>query len=568
MPDDFTLLLLRKRGIETREEIETFLNPSYDEHLHDPLLMKNMPDAAKRLGYAIKTGERIAAWTDYDCDGIPAAVLLQDFLKKVGANFEIYIPHRHEEGYGVNVEGIEKLAKKGVKLVVTADSGITDVEAIKRARELGMDVIITDHHLPRLTEVGEGGPVQILPDAIVVDDKQEGETYPFPELCGAATAWKLVCAVLAVYPELREKAPAGWEKWLLDMVGLATIADMMPLVGENRVLAKYGLKVLRKSPRIGLQKLCRVMRVNQSTITEDDVGFMIAPRINAASRMGDALDAFKLFTTQDEDEAEALAKKLDKANRERKAQAGAITRAVHARLKARASIPSVIALGDPAWRPGLLGLVANGIAEEYERPVFLWGREGGEALKGSCRSEGRVHVLELMSATADTFVQFGGHAQSGGFTVRDDAVFYLEERLVGAYEKSGEVVLAASAPHDIDIEISSGEANHSLLEKVERLAPFGEANRKPLFRLPECEIARVSYFGKGNEHLKIGIIQEFGKLEAVAFFVKGDLAKIAHELKVGSRAHLLAHIERDQFSQFGRAGKSQPRLRLLDIVLA
>ncbi len=549
MPDDFTLLLLRNRGVETKEDIERFLNPSYDLHLYDPLLMKNMREAAERLGAAILSGERIAAWTDYDCDGIPAAVLLHDFLQKAGANFEIYIPHRHEEGYGVNVEGVEKLAESGVKLLVTADSGITDIAPVARARALGMDVIVTDHHLPG----------DILPDAIVVDDKQEGETYPFPELCGAATAWKLVCAVLAVHPSLREKVPTGWEKWLLDMVGLATIADMMPLVGENRVLAKYGLKVLRKSPRIGLQRLCRVMRMNQSMITEDDVGFMIAPRVNAASRMGDAHEAFKLFTTKDETEAEALAKKLDKANRERKAQAGAITRAVHDRLKARTSIPSIIALGDPAWRPGLLGLVANGIAEEYERPVFLWGREGNQALKGSCRSDGAVHVVNLMTAADGVFVEFGGHAMSAGFTVKDDQVFYLEERLIEAHKKTAST-LAVEGALNVDVEIVAHQANDSLLEKVERLAPFGEKNRKPLFLLRECAISRVSYFGKGNEHLKIEIVHDFGKLEAVTFFAKGDIAKAARALTQGSRANILAHLERDQFSR-----RNRPRLRIVDL---
>jgi single-stranded-DNA-specific exonuclease len=560
MPDDFTLMLLRNRGIESKEEIEKFLNPSYDLHLHDPLLMKNMREAAERLAAAILSGERICAWTDYDCDGIPAAVILHDFLQKVGANFENYIPNRHDEGYGVNVAGIEKLAASGVKLVVTADSGITDVEAVARARELGLDVIVTDHHLPAVALAKEGLQQQILPDAIVVDDKQEGETYPFPELCGAATAWKLCVAVLAVSPELRAKVPTGWEKWLLDMVGLATIADMMPLVGENRVLAKYGLKVLRKSPRIGLQKLCKVMRMNQSQITEDDVGFMIAPRVNAASRMGDAWEAFKLFTTKDEIEAEALAKKLDKSNRERKAQAGAITRAVHDKLAARESIASVIALGDPAWRPGLLGLVANGIAEEFGRPVFLWGREGNQTLKGSCRSEGNTHLLRLMGATENMFAEFGGHAMSGGFTAKDDQIFYLEERLVAAFTKLASEPFVGEALL-IDAELAPDRANESLLSKVEKLAPFGEKNSKPTFRFTDCAIARVSYFGKSNEHLKIEIAHDFGKIEAVTFFAKGDIAKAAKELKSGSRAHITGHLERDQFSR-----RNQPRLRLLDIV--
>ncbi len=549
MVDELTLRLLRKRGVEKKEEIEKFLHPSYDEHLHDPLLMKNMPEAAKRLGDAILTGEKIVVWSDYDCDGIPGGVLMHDFLKKVGANFSNYIPHRHNEGYGVNEAGVEKLAADGMQLMVTVDSGITDHAAIQKARELNVDVIVTDHHLPQAT----------LPNAIVVNDKQEGETYPFPELCGAATAWKLVCATLAVTPSLREKAPVGWEKWLLDMAGLATVADMMPLVGENRVIAKYGLVVLRKSPRIGLQKLCRVMRVKQSTLTEDDIGFMIGPRINAASRMGDALDAFRLFTTEDENEAEMLAKKLDKANRERRAQAGAITRAVHARLKERTSLPSVIALGDPTWRPALLGLVANNIAEEYERPVFLWGREGNQTLKGSCRGAGGVHVVNLMGAAVETFVEFGGHARSGGFTVRDDAVFYLEDRLVKAHEQIGQVETVETV-YEADADLALGDATRDFLARLEMLAPFGEANPKPIFQFKNAGVRRIARFGKSNEHLKI---QFASGLEGVAFFAKGEIAAAADALAPGAEITLLGHIERDQFG-----GSGAPRLRLLAIVPA
>src|ERR1035437_9575509 len=244
--DDLTAALLSRRGILTKEDAEKFLNPSYDNHLYDPFLMTDMRKAAERFARAIATGEKIAVWSDYDCDGIPGGVLLHDFLKKAEADFENYIPHRHDEGYGVNIAGIEKLAKSGVKLIVTVDSGITDLEPIARAKELGMDVIVTDHHLP-----GEN-----LPDAFAVvnPNARAEETYPFHGLCGSGVAWKPVCATLATAPELREKIPVGWEKWLLDMVGLATIADMVPLVGENRVLATYGLTVLRKSPRIGLQK--------------------------------------------------------------------------------------------------------------------------------------------------------------------------------------------------------------------------------------------------------------------------------------------------------------------------
>jgi single-stranded-DNA-specific exonuclease len=518
--------------------------------------MTDMRKAAERFAAAIQNGEKIAVWSDYDCDGIPGGVLLHDFLAKAGANFENYIPHRHEEGYGMNVGGIEKLAKNGVRLVVTVDSGITDVEPVARANELGMNVIITDHHLP-----GEK-----LPDAFAVvnPNARADETYPFHGLCGSGVAWKLVCATLASAPTLRKRVPIGWEKWLLDMVGLATIADMVPLTDENRVLATYGLKVMRKSPRIGLQKLCRAVRVDQRAITEDDVGFMIAPRVNAASRMGDARDAFRLFTTTDENEADDLSKKMEKANRQRKAEAGAITRAVHTRLKERGEVRSVIALGDPDWRPALLGLVANTIADEYERPVFLWGREGNMRLKGSVRSGGATHILELMRGAEKAFVEFGGHAAAGGFTVQDTEVFFLEDRLVEAHER---ILNGATTIDDLairaDAHVLPEEATSAFLLKVERLAPFGQQNAKPVFLLREVMVREISRFGKGKEHLKLKIHSVDGAgcdIDAVTFFVKVPLARIAETLTAGGRVNLLAHLERDTFSR-----GNPVRLRLLDI---
>lgn len=575
--DDLTAALLSRRGIVTKEAAEKFLNPSYDAHLHDPFLMTDMRKAAERFAHAIVSGEKIAVWSDYDCDGIPGGVLLHDFLKKAGASFVNYIPHRHEEGYGMNVSGIEKLAGEGVKLVVTVDSGIVDTEPVARANELGMEVIVTDHHLPGETLPpafavlnpnarpvrGKTPKVSGSPSASTSNGASAYETYPFHGLCGSGIAWKLVCATLAVAPELREKVPEGWEKWLLDMVGLATIADMVPLVDENRLLATYGLLVMRKSPRIGLQKLLRGMRTEQRAITEDDVGFMIAPRVNAASRMGEARDAFQLFTTTDESEADLLVKKLEKMNRERKAQAGAITRAVHTRLKERGEVRSIIALGDPEWRPALLGLVANTIADEYERPVFLWGREGNLSLKGSFRSGGFTQTMELMRAAGNTFAQFGGHAAAGGFTVLDTEVFFLEDRLVEAHAQMELEAIDDFTQH-ADMVIAPEEVTNAFLKKVERLTPFGIGNPKPVFMLRDVPLAAISRFGKVGEHLKlkIDVREGNGNIDAVTFFVKGSIARVAESLTAGSRVNLLAHLERDTFSR-----GNPVRLRLLDIRL-
>jgi single-stranded-DNA-specific exonuclease len=556
--DDLIAALLSRRGVSTAEEAEAFLSPSYDTQIGDPMLIKNMPTAVARITDALLKAERIAVWSDYDCDGIPGGVVLHDFFKKAGANFTNYIPHRHEEGFGLNETGLKKLKDDGVTLVITVDCGIADSKAVEYANSIGMDVLITDHHLPTMEEV-QGTMKQILPPAYaILDAKQEGETYPFKDFCGGGMAWKLLCAMLREGNEFpgRENFKPGWEKWILDMAGLSTIADMVPLNGENRVIARYGLLVMRKSPRIGFQALCKAARVNQKYITEDDVGFMIAPRVNAASRMGDAMDAFKLFTTESIIEADELAKKLEGINRTRRAAGAAVTKRVHERLeerKTREAIPDVIVMGDPEWRPGLLGLVANSIAEEYQRPVFLWGREGSNTLKGSCRA-GRpdVHLLELMQATADTFVEFGGHRASGGFSVHEEAIYFLEEKLNEAYATLAfrERDEAAYA----DGELALSQATTGLLLKLEKLAPFGMGNPKPAFVLRDVRIKELSWFGKAGEHLRLRLDSNeldfnTNNLEAISFYAKRELGNVCDMLSVGSTTTILGTLERDQFSR-------------------
>jgi single-stranded-DNA-specific exonuclease len=325
---------------------------------------------------------------------------------------------------------------------------------------------------------------------------------------------------------------------------------------------KYGLVVMRKSPRLGLQKLCKSARVEQRSITEDDIGFMLAPRVNAASRMGDPRDAFTLFTTTDESEADLLAKKLESVNRSRKAAAGAITRAVHEKLEKRTEpLGSVIALGDPDWRPGLLGLVASGIAEQYERPVFLWGREGSDVLKGSCRGgPGNVHVVDLMQEARSTFAEFGGHSAAGGFSITTEQVFTLEQALCEALsrlpENEGDNLFSRA-----DAELTLAEATHSLLTNVERLAPFGMQNAKPTFVFRGVPIKTVSWFGKGEEHLRLTLHTEEQKtVEAISFYARRQLGRVCETLSVFKSVTILATLEKDIFS------KGRPvRLRLLAI---
>ncbi|MBP6858944.1 MAG: DHH family phosphoesterase, partial [Candidatus Pacebacteria bacterium] len=380
---DVAAHLLFHRGIIDREGAERFLQPDYSAHVHDPFLLKDAEKAAARIIQALRDSERIAIYADYDADGIPGAVMWNDFLRRIGyANYSIYIPHRHNEGFGLNVEAVEQLAAEGVKLLITLDCGISDVEPVRRANELGLEVIITDHHEP---------PAQLPTAFAIVDHKQEDCIYPDKNICGTGVGFKLIQAVIKKGIPWKE----GHEKWLLDMVGIATLSDMVPLVGENRVFAYYGLQVLRKSPRKGLVRLLAKLKMSQPHLSEDDIAFMITPRINAASRMGVPMDAFKLLAAETEDEARTHADHLDEINNERKGIVAALVKEVKKIIRERYETPPhAIVLGNPDWKPSLLGLVANTCAEEFDRPVFLWGRDGEGCLKGSCRSEGTSNIVE------------------------------------------------------------------------------------------------------------------------------------------------------------------------------
>lgn len=542
--------LLAHRGIAAKEEAEKFLRPDWERDIYDPFLIFNMEKAVERILRGIKENEKIVLYTDYDCDGIPGGVILHDFFKKIEyKNFQNYIPHRHDEGYGVNIPAVEKFAAEGVTLIITADLGITDTDAVARAQALGVDVIVTDHHLPQ-----EGKVPQAF---AVINSKQKEDTYPDPMLCGAAVAWKLVTALIA--RGKFDTIPAGFEKWLLDMAGLSTIADMVPLKNENRVLAHYGLKVLRKSKRKGLRILFQKMKMNQDHITEDDVGFMIAPRINAASRMDHPLRAFELLSTDDDARAEELANWLHHLNDQRKGLVASIIKDAKHRLRER-ELREVIVVGHPEWAPGLLGLAASNLVEEHARPVFVWGRDGDGKIKGSCRSDGSVSVVELMSRVREGFfVQFGGHEASGGFSVSPDGIHTLEMELSEVYRvmekrQTDESVFVDSA-------LSLDEANWNTYKQIEELAPFGMENPKPVFLFEGAEIVGVKKFGKAKEHLELQFRNSRGKtIPAIAFFTDDDSFD-GILLGVGEKINLVATLEKSMFRNY-----PELRLRVVDII--
>ncbi|MDP7466373.1 MAG: single-stranded-DNA-specific exonuclease RecJ [Candidatus Pacebacteria bacterium] len=541
--------LLFHRGIRTSGDAKAFLNHDYDSHTHNPFLLKDMEKAVKRILCAIDKKEKIIIYSDYDCDGIPGGVVLHDFFKKIGyENVKNHIPHRHEDGYGFHISAVEEFAKDNVKLIVTVDCGITDVETVARANELGMDVIITDHHLTN----GK------LPYAhAILDPKQKGDKYPYKEISGAGVAFKLVQGLIE---KGDFKIKEGWEKWLLDMVGLATIADMVELRGENRAFAHYGLKVLRKSPRVGLMKLCRKIKVNQSQITEDDIGFMIAPRINAASRMDLPYDAFKLLVTDDEIKADELSTYLNKINDERKGIVAGIVKEIKKRIAGLSELKEVIVMGNPNWRPAFLGLAANSIVEEYDRPVFLWGRESGDVLKGSCRSDGSVNLVNMMEMVKGAFIAFGGHAYSGGFSITNENIHTLEQTLSESYEEAKKHHEDNGEEMFIDKSLDIDDVSWDTYKTIEQLAPFGIGNPKPLFLFNDIEMHQVSHFGKEKNHLKLEFKKSDGKvISSIAFFKNSK--SFDKSLEKGEKINLVATMEKSMFRNF-----PELRLRIVDVV--
>jgi single-stranded-DNA-specific exonuclease len=553
-----TVSLLKKRGVD-EAGFEDFLNPSYEKHVGDPFSIHGVPKAVERIVQAMRDGEKIAVYSDYDCDGIPGGVLLREFFDGIGYPVEMYVPHRHNEGYGVHVHAVDSLKKKGVTLVITVDLAITNIEEIAYAKKVGVDFIVTDHHLPINGEKG-----QVVPDAVaVINSKQDDCTYHDKMLCGCAVAWKLACAVLQrlrsekvneVVNKAVDALPEGWEKWMLDLVGISTVADMVPLRKENRALAHFGLKVLRKTKRPGLLHIFNEQRMRPAHLSEDDIAFTIAPRVNAASRMGDPIQAHHMLYERNPEKAENFARDLELLNTERKAGVKDIVSTLSFDHEAYKN--DVVVVGDPSWGPGILGLIAQNIIDETGKPTFVWGQgENKDEAKGSCRSLGDVHVVELMARVGhDVLTHWGGHEGAGGFSISMEKIGVLSDALNEevkhlARKEIGEQTIV------VDEEIALDDVHEVTWQAIVPLAPFGEENPKPVFGFKDAVPVSMRRFGKKREHLEIIYPNKNGGVKAVKFFVPKDMEEKA------SKPHmLLAHLEKSYFGY-----KPELRLRIVDI---
>lgn len=496
------LQLLFNRGIAEKKSIDEFLNPDYEKHLHDPFLMKDMEKSVARILDALAREEKILVYGDYDADGVTATALLMKTLIFLGGkekNLSVYIPDRAREGYGLNEAAIKKFANEKISLIITVDCGIANAKEVKLAENLGIETIISDHHYIS----------REVPRAYaVINPRQKNDEYPFKELSGAGVAYKLAAALLEKSPVETAEEKKRFEKWLLDLVALGTIADCVSLKGENRTLAKYGLMVLGKTRRPGLRALTRFAREarrvknsrinNDSLITAREVSFQIVPRLNAAGRMDHANSAYELLVTEAAKEAAELARKLEKRNQERQSATEKIINEVKARLSAK-RLEKIILEGSAEWPVGLLGLIAGKISEEYNRPALIY-HQGKAKCVGSGRSNASFNLIEALMSAKPYLLEFGGHARAAGFAAAMDKIPVFYETLL----KRAEADPPTGGPTiEIDAEINSEEVNIETLRLLNSFAPFGEDNEAPVFLLKNLSVSELRLVGNGNKHLKL-----------------------------------------------------------------
>ena len=542
-PSDISPLLneiIEKRGYKTKVQKLAFLNPDYTVvRQHDPFLLPSMTQAVDRLLRAAELREKVTIYCDYDVDGTTAAAVLLDALPRFGLDVDFYVPDRFKEGYGLNKAAIKQLADGGTQLIVTVDNGIVSFDEVDYANKLGVGVVVTDHHTPRAT----------IPNAIaVVDPKllardypdnydvtfrlvnKNDELYPFLDLCGCGVAFKLVQALQMRRPDA---LPDGQEKWLLDLVALATVSDVVSLVDENRSIVKWGLEVIKKTRRPGIRALAAVAKIELDQIDAQSIGFVLGPRINAAGRLANARLAVKLLSTMDNSEALKLATELDELNSNRKKLQNVIYSEAIKQVRVGDSI--AVAAGE-GWHEGVIGIVASKVEETVERPTFVFSLTGDMA-KGSGRSFGDFSIAAAINATSTLLVKGGGHAAAGGVTVmqsRLDDWCQAMNRYYQSLRLSNQTKYLYPEPDLVISDLSSITVD--LVRDLSLLEPCGAANVVPTFQLKDVIVAARRTMGGESQHVRYTFMDNAGnQLQAVAFnaadrftIMPGEFGEVVH----------------------------------------
>ncbi len=499
--------VLINRGIETPEAAQSFLSARLTD-LHSPLLMKDMDRATERIAAALAKKEKICICGDYDVDGITATTVMLLFLESAGAQVAFHIPSRLTEGYGMSIATVKKLHADGVSLIITVDCGVSAFDEVACARAHGIDVIVTDHH----------EPPDRLPEAYaIINPKQSGCPFPFKGLAGVGVAFNLVMALRA---KLRDRG--FWQNGLepnlknyLDLVALGTIADMVPMLDENRIFVRNGLEILGQGCRPGIKALKSVCGMPDGPVAANMIGFRLAPRLNAAGRMAEAELSVQLLRTDNDDEAMAMARKIDEENTRRQQRERSILSEARNMVKKNAELPDSLILSSPGWHPGVIGLCASRLSEEFSRPAILFAidEKSGEG-KGSARTVKGFDLYGAIKKCSSLLKAFGGHRDAAGLTVHMDNMYPFMQAfnaIVREQFASGDFQPMLA----IDAEIPLGELSPALLEQIESLAPFGPGNAEPVFSTRE--IQSYSSMVVGNGHLKLKIKEDGQFFDAIGF---------------------------------------------------
>jgi single-stranded-DNA-specific exonuclease len=540
----FSLQLLYNRGLLEKDVIERFLNPQY-ENLYDPFLFKDMEKAVARVWEAIEKKEKIYIYSDYDADAVTANACLQQTFRYLNYPVESYIPDRFTEGYGLNLDAFEKIRQSGARLVITVDCGTNSVEVADFCRENNVDLIITDHH-----EITGSVPNSFA----LINPKNPNDNYPDDQITGVGVAYKLACAVLR-NPKSKILIPKfveGWDKWLLDLVAIGTVADCHSLFGENRILVNLGLKVLPKTKWLGLRQLMKTAGVKPELAPDTQtLGFVIAPRINAAGRLEHANIALDLLMAEDLETALSLSLSLEKINKRRQD----LTLRLVSEAKEQAELlgdRKILLLKSKDWPKGVVGLVAGRLAGEYNRPVIVL--EAGESEStGSARSVGDFDIVECFKFASSLLSKFGGHKQAAGLTLKTENI----DEFYGAILKFAEQNLKEKeAVLDLEAELEENGLHLSTFDSVLQLEPFGAGNQKPKFLISKTVLKSFRAVGQAQKHLQFQVSVGSLSLEGIAF----NMAYLNEQFKIGDNVDLAVELLQDAWN-----GQKKLKLRLVDI---
>ena len=489
--------LLYNRGIKL-DEIALFLAAD-SRFASSPFLLSDMSHAVSRIYKALLAGEKIAVYGDFDVDGITATIVLMEGLSRIGGRAIPYIPERHGEGHGLHLGAIEKLHSQGVGLIITVDCGITACEPVKMAQQLGIDVVITDHHIPP----------QELPQAIaVINPKRANSRYPFLELAGVGVAFKLVQALL--YKHSKEASLNEF----LDLVALGTVTDLVPLLNENRYLVKQGIEVLNNTNRIGLKEMINLVGLKMGQIGNEEISWTLGPRLNAAGRMNNASTSYELLVTQSSEEAYRLARELEVKNAERQRLTDEVLRGVKEKLVSHAYPPLLIE-GDESYPLGIIGLVAGRLVDKFYKPAIILNLDT-EICRGSCRSIPEFNIVSALEKCHDLLISFGGHPAAAGFTLARQNLPKFEERILKlATDELEHLHLVPKI--NIDAEVPLSIFIGDTFNLIEKVAPFGRGNPLPTFLTRRLEIVEHRNLGNEGKHLELKVKQGNVIWKAIAF---------------------------------------------------